>query len=140
MMWWFTDIGIALKMLEERGTVTTEIVLICFFHLCFVNACFKGEQCVINSFDIIEEKFGWMLLMLDIVMVPFVFPLQTLYIYSAGIEGQSKLYLFVIFLLNILGYFIFDTANSQKDYFREGENPVKRGFPNLCWGKLDNPR
>ena len=38
-------------------------------------------------------------------------------------------------------YYIFDTANSQKDYFRErdGERLPKK-FPALPWGELKDPK
>ena len=76
MLQQFTTLGIAAKMFDDYGTLSTPMILICFFHLCFINACYKGEQCVPQTIDIMYENFGQMLMMLDMVMVPFIFPLQ----------------------------------------------------------------
>ena len=95
---------------------------------------------MIQTMDIIHEKFGWMLLMLDIVMVPFIFPMQAYYIYAARPQ-HSTAYLLFFLAMHCIGYYIFDTANSQKDYFRENPNEaVPSGFPRLPWGRLHEPK
>jgi len=155
MQWFFTTVAMALKMRDETGVISSAMILICFYHLCFVNACYKGEQCVPMSMDIIYEKFGWMLCFLDLVTVPFIFPLQAYYLYKIGPFEHSLIFTLFCAFLHIIGYWIFDTANSQKDYFREenlkvlkyGEtgpvklkNKIKKGFPILPWDKIDNPK
>jgi len=115
------------------------MILICFYHFCFVNACYKGEQLVPQTIDIVYEKFGWMLCMLDLIMVPFIFPLQAYYLYKIGPFDRHIIINILLALLHIVGYWMFDTANSQKDYFREGEKTNKR-FPRLPWDRLDNPK
>jgi len=141
MHWFFTTVGMAIKQYETYGTVSTPMLLICFYHLCFVNACYKGEGCVPHTMDIIYEKFGWMLCMLDLVMVPFIFPLQAVYLYEIGLMEHSVPFTVFVALMHIIGYWIFDTSNSQKDFFREkpGEE-IPKGFPRLPWGKLENPK
>jgi delta24(24(1))-sterol reductase len=153
MHWFFTTVALCLKQHETYGTVSTPMMLVCFYHLCFVNACYKGEQCVPFTIDIIYEKFGWMLLMLDIVMVPFIFPLQAYYIYKMGPYEHSVPYTVLVASMHIFGYWLFDTANSQKDYFREQEKEklakengtvpepvIGKGFPRLPWDRLHNPQ
>jgi hypothetical protein len=144
MHWFFTSVAIALKMYERDGTITTPMLLICFYHLCFVNSCYKGEACVPFSMDIIYEKFGWMLLMLDIVMVPFVFPLQAYYLYVIEPFEHPWYISAALLFTHCFAYFMFDTANAQKDYFREEDHPenaqVVRKFPRLPWSKLHQPK
>jgi len=141
MHWFFTTLAFALRQYDDEGRVSWAMLAVCFYHLCFVNACYKGEHCVPWTMDIIHEKFGWMLCMLDLVMVPFVFPLQTYYVYKLGLFDQSPIYTLVLFTIHCIGYFIFDTANSQKDYFREKpEEAIPSGFPRMPWGRLKNPR
>jgi len=78
--------------------------------------------------------------MLDIVMVPFIFPMQAYYVYKADTQEHYLYYAFFA-LMHCLGYFIFDTANSQKDYFRENpDESVPSGFPRLPHGRLENPQ
>eukprot|EP01135_Chromosphaera_perkinsii_P000531 Nk52_evm5s116 gene=Nk52_evmTU5s116 len=140
MHWYFTTLALAAKQYETYGTISTPMALVCFFHLCFVNACYKGEQCVPASMDIIYENFGWMLCWLDIVVVPFIFPMSALYLYKIGPMEHSLGYTLAVAFMHILGYWIFDTANSQKDYFREKpDEEISKGFPRLPWDKLENP-
>ena len=59
-----------------------------------------------------------------------------------GPVEQSKLYTVGIALMHIIGYWMFDTANSQKDYFREKEcdgDEIRKGFPRLFWDQLETP-
>jgi len=108
-----------------------------------VNACFKGEQHVTATIDIYYEKFGWMLCWLDVVTVPFVFPLQAYYLYKIGPFEHSLWFTILVASTHFLGYYIFDTANSQKDFFRAGDTKYKpSGFPNLdSWGgRLTEPK
>ena len=140
MQWFFTTLAFASKQYDEQGYVSLAMALVCFYHLCFVNACYKGEHCVIWTMDIIHEKFGWMLLMLDIVMVPFIFPMQAYYVYKSDTQ-YSTAYLLFFLAVHCLAYYMFDTANSQKDYFRElPSEAVPSGFPRLPWGRLTNPK
>jgi len=140
MHWFFTTLAFAARQYDDLGYISIPMALVCFYHLCFVNACYKGEHCVIWTMDIIHEKFGWMLLMLDIVMVPFVFPMQAYYVYRAQPDHHIAYYIFFA-SMHIIGYYIFDTANSQKDYFREKpDEAVPSGFPRLPWGRLKNPK
>lgn len=47
-----------------------------------------------------------------------------------------------VLALHLYGYYIFDTANSQKDYFRakNPESHERRGFPRFSAGRLRNPK
>ena len=143
MHWFFTTIGFAIKQYERDGAVTMPMLLVCFYHLCFVNACYKGEQCVPMSMDIIYEKFGWMLGWLDLVCVPFVFPLQAYYLYVIPPFEHPWYITSLLLFAHCFAYYMFDTSNAQKDYFRANEKKdqhhIPYGFPNLPWSKLDNP-
>jgi hypothetical protein len=141
MHWFFSTVGLAFKQYELYGSVSTPMILICFYHLCFVNACYKGEHHIPPTMDIAYEKLGWMLLWLDIVVVPFIFPMQAHYLLKIAPFEHNPIVTVALALMHIIGYWIFDTANSQKDYFRAkpGEE-IPNGFPNLPWSKLENPK
>eukprot|EP00126_Sphaerothecum_destruens_P009554 Sdes_comp20531_c0_seq1m15193 len=141
MHWYLTTLAMAAKQYQTYSTISTPMALVCFFHLCFVNACYKGEQCVPMSMDIIYEKFGWMLCWLDLVVVPFIFPMSALYLYKVGPFEHSLPFTLLVALMHVVGYWIFDTANSQKDYFREKpEEEIPKGFPRLPWDKIAAPK
>jgi len=140
MLWFFLSLSMAVKQYELYGHVTSPMILIAFYHLCYANACYKGEECIPMSMDIIYEKFGWMLCWANMVWVPFTYCFPQYYLIKvAPFEPPLPWTLFVL-SLHLAGYYIFDTANSQKDIFRAKDKAVKRrGFPQLPWGKLKNP-
>lgn len=142
MNWFFNTVAIAYKMYEENGTISKPMILIIYMHLCFVNACYKGESSVVQTMDIVYEKFGWMLCWLDLCVVPFIFSFQPYYLYKMGLAFDYALPIAIgLGLLHTFAYWMFDTANSQKDYFREDPKEwIEKGFPQLYWGKLENPK
>lgn len=108
MLWLFMDVSIAVTQYEREGRISIAMALICFYSLCYVNACYKvssaaaiectcmsytlrrrvsaaqGEHLVPMTMDITYEKFGWMLLWLDIGVVPFIFPFQAYALLGKG--------------------------------------------------------
>jgi protein-S-isoprenylcysteine O-methyltransferase Ste14 len=113
------------------------MLLVAFYHLCYANACYKGEECVPMSMDIAYENFGWMLAWGNLVWVPFVYCLPAYYLLQSGFD-VSPGWAIVLLVAHVVGYYVFDTANSQKDYFRAGRE-LRRGFPWLPGGQLTAP-
>lgn len=63
-----------------------------------------------------HERFGWMLNFWNVCGVPFMYCLQSVYIfknYQELDESQSLGYILAVVASLILGYYIFDSANSQ---------------------------
>jgi hypothetical protein len=72
--------------------------------------------------DITTDGFGFMLSIGDLTWVPFVYSLQARYLAFNHIElgiGFSAL----VFAVHGFGYYIFRTANAEKNEFRNGRNP-----------------
>ena len=61
MLWFLLSLSALAKQYDQHGFVTVPMVLMCFYHMCYANSCYKGEECIPMSMDIIYEKFGWML-------------------------------------------------------------------------------
>lgn len=80
--------------------------------------------------DITTDGFGFMLSVGDLTWVPFVYSLQARYLafrpVDLGLLGTASIIAF-----NMLGYYIFRTANGEKNDFRNGKNPK---------GACDSPR
>src|SRR5262245_63835490 len=77
--------------------------------------------------DITTDGFGFMLSVGDLAWLPFVYSLQARYLVFNHIElGPLKTAL--IFVLNGLGYYVFRSANGEKDEFRKGNNPRSQSF------------
>jgi delta24(24(1))-sterol reductase len=128
----------AYKQYESKGYVTSSMVFMLVAHWLYSNATAKGEHCIPCTWDMFHENFGWMLNFWNISGVPFLYCFQSLYILKNqdSVEASMNVYfLFFIYVLLFVGYYIFDTANSQKAYIKV---PIKRDtFPQLPWSVIN---
>ena len=72
--------------------------------------------------DITTDGFGFMLSVGDLLWVPFVYSLQVRYLAFHPVD-LSPLGVAGILALVSTGYYIFRTANGEKNDFRNGKNP-----------------
>ncbi|MCH9614763.1 MAG: Delta(14)-sterol reductase [Chlamydiia bacterium] len=138
----FLTLSAAAKQMEMTGSISLPMAFMILAHGLYTNACMKGEECIPTTWDIFYEKFGWMLIFWNYVGVPFVYCFQSFYILQNN--PQIPLYFMVpLFALLLIAYYIWDTANSQKNRFRmqlRGTFVERRTFPQLPWGTLKNPK
>lgn len=140
----FLSYGLVLKQYEDLGYVTPEACFILFAHWLYANACSKGEELIVPTWDMAYEKFGFMLLFWNIAGVPFTYCHVTLFLYYHSPEeyNWSPLYMISLVALLLFCYYIFDTCNGQKNSFRKvlnGDKELRRSFPCLPWQYLENP-
>jgi len=127
-LWFLLTAGFAMKQYELHGAVSSPMLCLCLFHFVYANSCFKGEECIPRSMDIIYEKFGWMLCWANLVWVPFTYCVPSLYLLHTAPFEPSLWYTGAVLAIYALGYWIFDDANAQKDLFRLDPNY-------LIWGR-----
>jgi Delta24(24(1))-sterol reductase len=113
-------------------------------HGLYTNACMKGEECVPYTWDLFYEKWGWMLIFWNFCGVPFVYCAQARYLYVHNIVAhQNPLYTAALFGALLLAYYVWDTAQSQRNRFRMMQRGTYQrrpyAFPQLPWGTLHNP-
>jgi delta14-sterol reductase len=72
--------------------------------------------------DITTDGFGFMLSIGNLAWLPFVYSLQARYLAFNPVE-LGPIWTAVTFLVNMTGYYIFRTANAEKNDFRNGRNP-----------------
>jgi Delta14-sterol reductase len=125
--WVLINFSLAAKQVQLHGTVTTPMILVCAFHFLYIADYFWHEEAILSTWDIRHERFGWMLCWGDLVWVPFTYTLQAYYLVEHAHElppwGTGA-----IVALNLVGYYLFRSANLQKHRFR---NDPKA----LIWGK-----
>ena len=83
---------------------------------------------MLTQMDITTDGFGYMLSFGDLVWVPFTYGIQARYLafhpVDLGFAASAA-----IVALNVVGFYIFRTSNSDKDSFRKHDNPKSRSPP-----------
>lgn len=141
---WFTlmmiTLSCAARQYQTTGSITPSMAFMVLAHYLYSNATAKGEHCIPCTWDMFHENFGWMLNFWNICGVPFLYCYQSLYILrnSEKIANQLPTPLIVFnFILLLVAYYIFDTANSQKANIKI---KVRRNtFPQFSWGDIKEP-
>ncbi|KAH8425132.1 c-24(28) sterol reductase [Aspergillus melleus] len=138
------SLGTALKQWEELGYVSGEIGFLLMAHFLYANACAKGEELIITSWDMYYEKWGFMLIFWNLAGVPMSYCHCTLYLAShhPSTYQWSPVALGALVVMYLFMYWVWDTCNSQKNYFRAQERGVsvdRKTFPQLPWKFVKNP-
>lgn len=137
----------AAEQYKELGHLTGNMCFMIYAHLLYVNAVQKGEECIISTWDIYYEKFGWMLAFWNTCGVPFLYCMQSLYIQTVLKDKHHPTWVLVVMgIAYFAAYFIWDNINSQKNRFRMRRSGVpvelikRKTFPQLPWSYIENPR
>lgn len=134
-------LSFAVKQYETIGYVSLQMCTMLFAHWLYSNATAKGEHCIPCTWDMFHEKFGWMLNFWNVCGVPFLYCFQSQYILKnqAAIDehGYPIWLVACVFTLLVTGYYIFDTANSQKATVKV--RIYRNTFPQLPWAILEEP-
>ncbi|CBZ29867.1 putative sterol C-24 reductase [Leishmania mexicana MHOM/GT/2001/U1103] len=137
----------AAEQYKELGYLTGNMTFMILAHLIYVNAVEKGEECVISTWDIYYEKFGWMLAYWNTCGVPFLYCMQSMYIQTVLKKKEYPRWVLVLMVcILLLAYYLWDAINSQKNHFRMRRSGVpmeiirNTAFPQVPWCYVENPR
>lgn len=112
---------------EALGALTTRMWLYQVFYFLYLTNYFQFEYGMIYTWDIIAEKFGWMLVWGDYVLVPFFYSIPAWYL----VANFAPLPLWAapaLAALWLVGFVIFRGTNEQKHQYKA--NPKTK-----IWGK-----
>lgn len=130
----------AVRQYRDTGSISPNMALMLLAHWLYSNATVKGEHCIPCTWDMFHENYGWMLNFWNITGVPFLYCFQSLYILKNQKSIDASLPSWLIyadFVLLLIAYYIFDTANGQKANMKIS---IRRNtFPQLPWAFLEEP-
>ncbi|KAG9257138.1 ergosterol biosynthesis ERG4/ERG24 [Emericellopsis atlantica] len=105
------------KQHRTFGYVTDSMVLISVVQALYVVDSWWNESAILTTMDITTDGFGMMLAFGDFVWEPFAYALQTRYLAHHPVH-LGPVYLTLMLAIIAAGYYIFRSANSQKNRFR----------------------
>ncbi|KAK5114625.1 hypothetical protein LTR62_002197 [Meristemomyces frigidus] len=135
----------AARQWEIYGYVTGEVGFLLMAHFLYANACCKGEEMIVLTWDMYYEKWGFMLIFWNLAGVPLSYCHCTIYLanHDPSIYAWSKPFLVCLYISYLLVYYVWDTSQSQKAMFRSrerGYQTERKSFPTLPWKEVKNPQ
>ena len=124
--WVLLDLAFVAHQYKMYGYVSDSILLITFFQTVYVLDALRMEPAILTTMDITTDGFGFMLAFGDLVWLPFIYSLQTRYLaiypVNLGLFGS-----FGVLLPQAVGYYIFRSANNEKNRFRTDPSDPRVG-------------
>ncbi|RCI15381.1 hypothetical protein L249_6561 [Ophiocordyceps polyrhachis-furcata BCC 54312] len=117
MGWIILNCAWCARQYRNFGYVTDSIVCITVVQAVYTIDSWWNEAAILTTMDITTDGFGMMLAFGDLVWLPFVYSLQTRYL-SVHPLSLGPVGLLAMLGLIGAGFYIFRSANSQKNMFR----------------------
>ncbi|PWN32829.1 putative ERG24-C-14 sterol reductase [Meira miltonrushii] len=135
ILWYLLDISCAChQFVSLNGRITDSMALVVLFHTWYIVDALFNESSILTQMDITTDGFGFMLSVGDLTWVPFVYGLQARYL-AFHPKDLGILATVAILALNFTGYYIFRTANGEKNDFRNGSNKKNLQFMTTSSGR-----
>eukprot|EP01133_Synstelium_polycarpum_P010772 gene10772-12550_t len=127
--WTLINMSFAFAQYEKIGYVTNSMVLLNILHAAYVLDFFVNEDWYLRTIDIAHDHFGFYLSWGDTVWLPYMYTLQSHYLFRNPVDLTWPVFAAVL-ALGTGGYLIFRAVNHQKDVFRSAPNGDC-----IIWGK-----
>jgi hypothetical protein len=127
--WVVLDLCMAAAQYEKYGEVSISMWTVIAIQTAYVLNNFWNEAWLLTTIDIQQERFGWMLVFGDLVLVPMTYCLQAYWLID-HFRDPSPIYIAGVIAFAAMGYTIFMGANLQKARFkRDSDNCTIWGKP-----------
>ncbi|PSR83902.1 ergosterol biosynthesis ERG4/ERG24 family-domain-containing protein [Coniella lustricola] len=138
------SISTAVRQYEQYGYVSGEVCFILMAHWLYANACAKGEELIVTTWDMYYEKWGFMLIFWNMSGVPLSYCHCTVYLatHDPAEYRWNRVFLTFLFAAYIFAYWVWDSCNGQKNSFRaleRGTFTKRNTFPQVPWQSVKNP-
>lgn len=138
-------LGTAARQYENYGYVSGEVGLLLLAHWLYANACSKGEELIVPTWDMYHEKWGFMLIFWNLAGVPLTYCHCTIYLanHDPATYVWNKYALAALYVAYLFVYWVWDSTNSQKNRFRAKQSGgviSRKAFPQVPWQTIENPR
>jgi delta14-sterol reductase len=130
------NVSFAAAQYQELGHLTARMWVYQVFYLAYLVNYFQFEYGMIFTWDIIAERFGWMLVWGDYVLVPFFYSVPGWYLVhdTRPLPGWQ---IAALAALYVVGFTLFRGANEQKHQFKaDPTRPIWGRPPEALGGKL----
>ncbi|CAI4215378.1 unnamed protein product [Parascedosporium putredinis] len=119
----FLSCGAAARQYERYGFVSGEVMFLVMAHYLYANACSKGEELIVTTWDMYYEKWGFMLIFWNLAGVPLSYCHCTIYLANHDPAGYrwNRFALAALYAAYLFWYWVWDSCNSQKNRFRAME-------------------
>ena len=122
--WILLDLAFVVHQYRVHGYISDSIILITSFQSVYVLDAIYMESAITTTIDITTDGFGFMLAFGDLVWLPFIYSLQARYLavypVNLGIWG-----IIGVLAPQVVGYYLFRSANNEKNRFRNDPNDPK---------------
>lgn len=117
MGWAILNFTFMAHQYKAYGYITDSILLVSAFQTLYILDAYWMETAILTTMDITTDGFGFMLAFGDLVWVPFVYSLQAKYLATYPLTLGPYASAGVLAVLGS-GYYIFRSANNEKNRFR----------------------
>ncbi|KAF2400217.1 delta(14)-sterol reductase [Trichodelitschia bisporula] len=121
--WIVLDCAMIARQYHHFGYVTDSILITTAAQAFYVFDGLYMEPAILTTMDITSDGFGFMLSFGDVAWLPFIYSIQTRYL--AVHPVMLGPWMMLTFGVISLGYYIFRSANNEKNRFRTNPNDPK---------------
>lgn len=123
------NVAFAWAQWEQHGQLSPQMIAYQIFWWLYMTSHYHYEVGVLSMWDVIAEKFGFMLVWGDLVLVPFFYCIGGWWLLDDPRPPMAWSGLVSLALLHGVGLWIFRGANAQKDRFKRDRNTRIWGQP-----------